>query len=71
MERFTGAQVTAELDRLNAELSAATRSVAYLTGELEAVRDIAYRAGAGTGDAARDALEAIFLRASRAVGKGA
>jgi hypothetical protein len=68
MEAFSDAQVTAEIERLNAELSDATKSVAYLTGELEAVRDIAYRAGAGA--AARDALEAIFQRTSRAVGKG-
>jgi hypothetical protein len=57
-----------ELDEVKAQLDHATKSIGYLTDILAAIRDIAYRAGSG--DAARDALEAIHGRASRAVGKG-
>lgn len=38
--------------------------VERLRGELAAIRDLAYRAG--TGDAARNALEAIHVRANAA-----
>lgn len=61
-------QLKAELDKAFEHLGQATKAVGFLTDTLAAVRDIAYRAGAGT--AARDALEAIHQRASRAIGSG-
>ena len=54
-----------ELDDTKALLAVTSGSVSFLRAEMAAIRDIAFR---GSNDAgARDAVEAVFVRASKAL----